>query len=261
MLVHLREQVTAETAPTNLLPGPARWQLQSLYLVVAAQRSMAEYERHIGATIGSSEWLWDTADTLRFDKATRELQSLRLRVPELNITPPGTAERWLSISPQNGRLRLEAGENFALEPATIRWLDPAGAALVCGDERIEQADATSLRLRVAPDVDLLFVNNTLCGWLLAQPARYLVESWEEPAPATPSAELNQALYRYYTLVSETSFEQMDDGDPDILAALIDLHTRLGAQPATPQRDVLRTSIAAVVDTFYDQTLDDPSESA
>ena len=253
MAVQLTGQIAAEIVPGMVHDAPPRWQLQSLYLVLGPDTSMEQYERALGTTVGSAEWLWDVGDAFRFDANTRLLRSLRLHVSERQAS--SDLGDWLDVPRQSGQLQLQATNNFALSPADLRWFSPSGAALICGDQCLKQSAARQ-RLQIAPDFELLFVDDLLCGWLLAQPARHLVSDWEQPQPATLSAAFNQLLAEYLGLISEANFDQLDAHDPALYAALSSLYDRLGSEPNTSQRDALRSSIAAAVDTFYGQSLSD-----
>lgn len=254
-MVMLVPSVAADIVSGASIPSVVRWQLRSLYVDLGPYQSMAERERLAAQTIGSADWLWSGADDLCFDRSTLLLTSARFRVPEVNLEPPASLAAWIAIPAQPGGLRLLAAQPFTLEPVDVRWLNEQGTVLIGATSAALAEAASKARLRVAPDLDLLFAEEQLCGWLLENPVQHLVEAWEDPVPDMQDAALPSLLREYLTLIAEPHIDELDEQDPALLTALVDLHARVGQGGAAGGgRQVLRVAIEDIVETFYDRTI-------
>lgn len=254
-MVKLVPSVTAEVVPGGPIPALARWQLRSLYIDLGPYQSMAERERLAARVVGSADWLWSGADDLCFDRSTLLLTSARFRVPEVNLEPPASLAAWQAAPVQPGGLRLLAGQSFTLEPVDLRWLDEQGSVLIGATSAALSGSANKLRLRIGPDLDLLFADGQLCGWLLEHPARHLVEAWEAPVPDSQDVGLPALVCEYLMLIAEPHIDALDEQDPALLATLTHLHTRVGRGGGPGSgRQVLRVALEDIVETFYDRTL-------
>lgn len=253
MLVTLAPTITADIVFGPPLSINPRWMLDGPYVDVGPYSSMAEHEHHILQMVGSFNWYRGDFDELCFDRQELLLQSAWFRVPEVNVTDPTAFAAWQPLPPTLGRLQLTTVQGFNVEPADIRWMDAQGSLLICATEAALSTPAAKLRLQVAPKLDLLFADQTLCGWALAQPSRYLVSSWNDAIPGAADSQLAELVSRYLWLLDETGIEQMQAQDPAIRQALAHLHTQIDPEDgAVQQRIVLRQAIEDVVDRFYDQ---------
>jgi len=255
MIVQLLESVFAEVVKGCSLQASPRWIQNSLAVVVAPYNSLKEYDQQIMQTFGSFDCMGSGAEGFRFRQKDLLLQSVWFRVPEVHLPLDKVPILWQDEQPQIGLLRLSSAQEFHLHSTDVRWMDANAGILGCMTEAALTAVGERLRLRIAEDFDLLFTGRKLCGWLLSSPEKYLVELWETPYPPEPDKELKALLYESLTLVSEPNIEKMDDQDPDILQALIDLHGRIKCDcGAVNQRRVLNSWIKEIIERFYDQTV-------
>jgi hypothetical protein len=241
----------AEAVPGAALPLAPRLGLRSLSLLVGPYRSGDEHEAHVLATIGSGSWHSPDCEEFRFDPHDRVLRSVWLHLPETKLGADDFPDGWGHTPPTPGLLRLGSPPPFGPERPTRRWVAPSGALLASVDADALVATNDRRRLRIAPDLDLLFARRRYCGWLLTQPARYLIDEWEEVSLDEPSVGLAAQLRTYLELVAEPNIARMEAGDPALLAALRDLAGRLTreARP-TRQHGVLQRSIVEIIDQFY-----------
>lgn len=255
MIVQLLESVLAEVVEGCSIQASPRWILNSLAVVVAPYNSLKEYDQQIGKTFGSFDFLGSGAEGLRFREKDLLLESVWFRVPEVHLPLDKIPILWQDEQPQIGLLRLSSAEEFLLPPTKVRWLDTNAGILVFMTETSLTAVGERLRLRIAEDFDLLFIGQKLCGWLLSSPEKYLVGLWETPYPVEPDKELKALLYESLNLVSKPNVEKMYDEDPDILQALVDLHSRIKyGGGAVNQRRILHSWIEEIIERFYDQTV-------
>jgi len=112
-----------------------------------------------------------------------------------------------------------------------------------------------LRLRIAQDMDLLFIQQRLCGVALIHPANYLVDSWADSVGHISDGQLKILLHEYLNLVAEPFIQRMEDKDTDILGALVDLHIQLevGIESMEQQR-VIRVAVEDLAERFYGKKL-------
>ena len=255
MIVKILESVFAEVVEGCSIQVSPRWMLATLSVVVAPYNSMKGYDDELAETCGSFDYLGFGGEGFRFSKKDLLLQSMWFTVPEVHIPLDKIPILWQDEQPQIGLLRLSSAQKSHLDPAEVRWLDTNAGILVCMTETSLTAVGERLRLRIAEDFDLLFIGQKLCGWLLSSPENYLVELWETLYPPEPDKELKALLYESLTLVSEPNIEKMDDQDPDILQALVDLHSRIKYDcGAVNQRRVLHSWIVEIIERFYGQTV-------
>ncbi|MFF1477300.1 hypothetical protein ACFVYD_06935 [Streptomyces sp. NPDC058301] len=140
--------------------------------------------------------------------------------------------------------------NFDAKPTSLRWVSESGDHLVCAHRRPPAPVHDILRLRIAPDLDLVFANHTYAGWILNSPADHLVHEWE-PAPSTPAPDSTASVLRnYLTTVIEPKIDRMQDGDPTLLGELDTLLAHIAALPADPRRDVLHDQVIDLRENWY-----------
>jgi hypothetical protein len=156
--------------------------------------------------------------------------------------------------PTVGLLRLESSGGFNIEPTTFRWFDHSSRQLICINEAATSEPCDRLRLQITRDVDLLFANGKLCGWILSHSVNYLVNAWEAPYKNEPNDDLANLLHEYLELISDPNIERMEDEDPNILQKLLDLRTRAGHSQSSQQQRILYSSIEGILDLFYDKAL-------
>jgi hypothetical protein len=257
MFIEILDAVRAEIVQSEHMQLFPRWVLRDGNLLIGPYHSAEEHEQHVTQTIGSTDWLWSGSDELRFDKQTLKLQSCWFQAPETNLASGLQLEPWLTAEVKHGLLRLAGAQAFQLEPTEVRWMDANGEMLTCVSERALEDAQDRLRLRVSQDVDLLCADGRLCGWSLLHPARYLVSAWEDSYSEEPGRQLATLLHEYFTLVASSHIEQMEDKDPDMLNALIDLYKRVKSdRDSSEQCKVLQACVGDVLDMFYEYKVDE-----
>lgn len=224
------------------LPFPPRLAILGLTLTIGPYTSPQEHESHVLATVGSGNWHPSEYDEFRFDKATGELKSLRLHIPEKNGgTAAGTEAR-------PGTIRLAEPAPFSAEPSVVRHATTK--ELTCLYTTGPLPDVT--RLQVAPNFDLLVADGRLHGWTLFSPERFLVSGWEFPVSDPPDPDLAILLKDYFDLVADPDIERIEDQDQDMLKALRDLAQRITADNGVPKRRAaLLARVNDIIDFFYD----------
>jgi hypothetical protein len=248
MLVNLASLTTAEVVQKDqFLSHKPRWDVRGISLVLGAYNNGYEHEEHLVMdSVGSTDNF-----ELRFNKNNLVLTSALFRVPETNIDLATSSIPWLEEIPLTGLLHLTDPKYFEPEPPEFRWFDPEGQVLICINEHGLSEQQNRFRLRIAMDVDLMFSDNQLCGWMLSQPLRYVTHEWEDPQPFDSDTELASIAHKYLQLVSEDFFEQMEDEDPKILQALLEVKQKLQNKHSLGyQRKVFGQSIESIVEQYY-----------
>ncbi|MDQ0994022.1 hypothetical protein [Streptomyces sp. V3I7] len=247
MDVEITDSVGAQIVEGGLAHTP-RLVLAGPFVTVGAYADQQEKEAELASTFGSAQWLWSEDDDLRFEVNDRELQSLCLYLPQDAATPDSVAQSWEHVRRIRGTLSTATNANFSAPQTTSYWVAPDATHLVCLRGSAAPADAGSLRLTVAPDLDLLFTQGKMVGWLLVDPARYLTASWEMPAPEAPAESTRSLLQRTLAMTMSSEVEAIEDGDEDAWRRLRDLSQTLHNEVEDRQRiDVLQS----VIDRFIE----------
>jgi hypothetical protein len=243
------------------LPYPPRWGVGGRSLTVGSYHNGDEHEHHfVAETIGSGLWYGpEDNNEFRFGENDLILKSIWFPIPENNMDLENLVKLWIEQEPLVGSLRLtspESVEGFSPEFADFRWFDPQGQMLVCITKNALSETENRTRLRIATDVELLFTDNHLCGWILFQPLKYAVNGWEDPHPLefTDKA-LVAATQEYLRIASEPFVDQMLDEDPEVLEALqnIDRKLKEGSNVGY-QHKVLINSIERLIENFYTEVV-------
>lgn len=255
MIVKLLDSVSAEVIKGLNLQVIPRWMIGGLAVIITPFNSVEEYYKQILHTFGSFDCMGSGSEGMRFSQKDLLLQSVWFRVPEINLSSNQEFLLWQNQEPQIGTLHLLSAEEFYLDPTDVRWFDPNAGSLICIKEESLTVGSERLRLRIAEDFDLLFADQKLSGWLLSSAEQYLVDFWENPSLIKADEKLKLLTYDLLSLVSENNIEKMDDQDPDILQALIDLHKKIRYNCGyVSQGRVLLAWIADITERFYDRKL-------
>lgn len=255
MIVEVAPHITARVVDGPHLPFQPRLWLQSRLLIVGPYHSSGEQEEHFLDTVGYIDWLRLGSDALCFGKNDHLLKSVLFHIPDASAAVTSTRLEERVGSPVSGLLEITESKGFFLEMSDLHSIDLEGDVLALLGGKGMEVNRDSLRLRIAPDIDLLFSNRRLSGVLLLHPARYLVGSWADAAPTQPDPSLTVALRDYLALVSVPNIQRMEDRAPDLLDALRSLHKRLVHDPGGGiQAAVLRAALEDVADRFYGQEL-------
>jgi hypothetical protein len=205
-------------------------------------------------TVGSRAWLWRDDEDWRFDAGSGLLTSLVLDLPEVNLpTDPGLRD-WDDAPTVTGTLRLEQLRGFSRRPTIVRWYDPAGTALA-GFYSQQPAVLQQPRRRVAlaDQTHLLIAGNTLVGWSIKEPARYLTGESIPPSAAdtVPDVRLPPLLAAFFSLVSEENLDKLEEGDSAIRNGLEELSLSLEgiAADGEPRAAEILTKVRQVLEDF------------
>lgn len=254
MLIELQTSVIAEILIGGRLSALPRLGLKYLSLMLGPFSSGSEHERHYFETVGSGDSFRSAYDEFRFDQGSLKLLSVWFHVPEEALVSAALLDGWRGRPPVSGRLRLISPLTFLAEPTTMRWMDSDGTFLAAVHDRVLDQAGEYLRLSIAQDFDLLIADNKLCGWMLSDPIRYLVDLWEDPYQSEPGDGLATMMAEFLGLVDKRHLRRMMEKDPALLAALANLRARLGhEQENRTQRTVLREAIDDVIERFHGQT--------
>jgi hypothetical protein len=237
------------------LPFSPRWGLRESSLIVGGYYSGDEHEQHFLQTVGSGNWYRSEYEEFRFRQDNHQLESVWFHVPEVNVEPEkqDVMSLWQFETPIKGLLTLLQVQGFKPEPMDFRFLDRDGKFLACIAEMALTTTKNRLRLRIAKDFDLLFIEQNLCGWLLSHPIDYLVMSWDETSPVTPDEQLASIVYEYLDLIAEPNIEKIEDEDPAILELLLNLYQRTVISPnPIYRRQIIANCIQDIIEQFYNQ---------
>lgn len=258
MIVQLDEAVTAEVVLGHGLRMLPRWDLNSRHVWLGPYHSAHEWVLHSVEAVGSSDVdSFEQTDELAFDKAALLLQSASFIVSDHNLTTTPPLAIWQNTPPVWGLLRLTASSIFRIRSTSWRWFANDGTQLAGFTDAALVESTARLRLRIAQDVDILFIGGKLCGWLLSRPERYLIIPWDDPYPypEEPDKTLVEALRQYMDLVGEPKIELLEARDRAAFEILAALHNELNPEEgARGQRRVLRNVIEDIADYFYRQKL-------
>jgi hypothetical protein len=252
VIVELESSTVAEIVFGPRLAALPRWEIKHFAVTVEPFHHGRERESHYRMTIGSGEsYGVPYEDGFRFDKDRLGLRSVYFNVPEVNLVAHEFLNGWLGRQSVSGTLRLIRPDSFSLHPTTMRWLQPNGQFLASVNDRVTEDAEDYLRLGIAQDMDLLFADGQLCGWILFNPALYLVELWDEPYATEPDSELIETLRQFLALFDDRHILRMEHRDSSIQQSLIELRERIGGKiKPRSQRAVLLAAVQDVIDRFY-----------
>ncbi len=255
MNIELKKSYQATIIDGVCLPFSPRWGLRELSLIIGEYQSGDEHEQHFLQTVGSGNWYRSEYDEFRFRQDNHQLESIWFHLPEVNIEPDkqDIISLWQFETPIKGLLSLLSLQGFNPEPMDFRFLEQNGNFLACISEMAltTTKNKNRLRLRIAKDFDLLFIEQKLCGWLLSHPINYLVMSWDEPSSVTIDEQFVSIVHEYLNLIAEPNIEKIEDEDPEILESLLALHKRISISTKyTYQFQIVTNCIQEIVEQFY-----------
>ncbi|MFJ9739969.1 hypothetical protein [Streptomyces sp. NPDC101166] len=217
---------------------------------VAHYANVRERERFLVATFGSQEWLWDAPDTLRFDPDSRKLVGAELQMPYVSARHE-TSVRVPVLPPvRPGGLRADEVKDFRHEMCAVLCRAPGEAALTCLRDLDVLDEPLEARIGIAPDVALLIQQETVVGWSLTDPVRYLTRGFAAPDPNPPSPATRRLLTECLDLITTPLVDDLVDGVPAALARLRAADEALRNQQEDPHRaDALLDLIAIMVQDY------------
>ncbi|MGW0700032.1 hypothetical protein ACWD0A_12035 [Streptomyces sp. NPDC002867] len=209
-----------------------------------------ERERFVADTFGSQDWLWDAPDILRFDKASRVLVGAEFHWPEESASAKEVARLPLTPAVRPGGLRADEVRDFRHERCSVLCRAPGDAVLTCLRDLDVLDEPLDARIGIAPDVALLVQHNTVVGWSLTDPARYLTTAYTDPDPSPPSTATRLLLTECLDLITTPVVDDVVDGEPTALARLRAADEALRAQREDRHRaDALLELIATYVEDY------------
>lgn len=199
------------------------------------------------ATVGSSDWLWSADEGWAFAAGDGALASLLLTLPEVNVGSDAVAG-WSDAPAIVGTLRLAEPRGFSRPPTVARYCDPYGRSLFGlyedSDVSVVADAGPRWRLEIAEGTHLLVAGETLAGWSIADPARYLTGAAVAPAASeTAASESLAALFaEYCDLVTEDGVDRLEDGDSELRARLRRCAERAAALGAAGESRALEVEV-------------------
>ncbi|MFD9718553.1 hypothetical protein [Streptomyces sp. NPDC059076] len=201
-----------ETAGDPLTFSP-RFDFSSLQVIVADYASPVERERQLARTFGSMQWLGSENEHFRFDQKSQELCSATFFVPPAFAASQVCRHVPHRPAPLRSGLRATPPEDFDLPQAAVFCYAPDTDELRCLRDVGAFSETPDARIGIAPDVDLLVQKDTVAGWSLADPARYLTDGFAEPAKGPVFPVTRQRLAECLELVSLPLVEEIMDKEP------------------------------------------------
>lgn len=225
------------------LPWIPRFVIESRSVFVAPYTGSDAYDQHIARTVGSGG-TYGFDEAIRFDRTSRQLVSVWVRIPE-NPQPPSRELEQLMLktpTPCVPRLnadgfRLEGADSFSIE-SSAKWIAATYGAFSPDQERV----------RVAQDFELIF-DETIVGWVLHNPAQYLWEDWTGPHSTDTPMGLEPVLVTFLRLINRSFVERLDDGDASALQELRTLRYQVDTLPDSQQARAVSIAIERILETF------------
>ncbi len=245
MIVQIVEGVTAEIVLGKILNDMPAWDLGSIK--VGPYVNGLEHEHHYLATIGSGNWYW-SPNEFRFNKSDLLLSSVGVYTGSINLLPNDSV--FPSQETIEGLLRLENAVGFRADMEVESWFEPNGKFLVTLVDQTLLESSDLIHLKVAPDFELLFHNNVLCGWALHDCCCYLTHTWQVDGKIEPDAAFIGLLIEYIQLTPHENFWKMLDGDSIFLQPLLDLKATVEKQGQGKLYSILVPKIEYILSFYY-----------
>jgi hypothetical protein len=237
--------VGVDIVPDAQLPPPVLWSFQEVFA-----GPMSSSLHGSPDTVGSDR---ATHEGFSFDGADLELRAFYFTVPDRRLDP-ALAAPWLQAPLGRGLPRLRTKESFGLDRVDghvfladgqhLFGLLEGGAA---GRERV--------RVQIVADLSLLFQGGRYTGWMLDNPIAHVISpDGGDPRPSATAPvddEVVSLFVQYYALLDEPLIERMQDEDPELREALVELLQRTGDDPVVHgPRFALRRQLVSMLASFY-----------
>jgi hypothetical protein len=215
----------APGAMARVVPGPALaprpliW-LSSPAVALRGPQAVGGPDAVLAATVGSTEWLWEDAESWRFETGGGALWSAVLNLPEVNTAGSGLVEAWTRTPITVGSLELLDPHDFRREPTRVRWCDPRGEWLFGLYTPEPDHGGERRRLSLASDTYLLIRGEVLVGWAVNRPARILASESDGRVRQEADAPLGRLLATFLSLVTEDGVDRLEAGDRVLRADLV-----------------------------------------
>ncbi|MFJ9834165.1 hypothetical protein ACIRU2_22715 [Streptomyces sp. NPDC101169] len=238
------------TVTDDPLRSVPRFDFPGQCLRIAEYADVEEWQRFLGETFGSQEWLWDAPDELRFDRAGRQLVGAGFRLPYECAAAEDSARVPATPPVRPGGLRADEARDFRLQVAAELCRAPGDTVLTCLRDTDVLDEPLEARIGIAPDVALLVQHGTVVGWSLTDPVRYLTTGFAAPDPAPPSPAVRRLFTECLDLVTEPLLQEVKDRDPAALARLRAADEALRAQREDRHRaDALLSLVGNLVEDY------------
>jgi hypothetical protein len=259
MKLYLPNPEGARVASIEIEPGDAladdpMWTIESLR--VGPDLSGKMYESYLEATVGSA---YDWADEIRFDSRTLELRGFFVSAPRWNLTEQQFDDKfWSQAVCLRGRPRLCTASHFLLDSTEFRYFDASVAQVTYLTSYGISERGDAMRVMIASDLDLLFVNDTYCGWRLNSPVRHLTREHvggEQVIRVGIDSEQGRQLLRdYLGLVADPRAEALLMKDSDFKQDLLDFIAKVDQEPEEHDmhdvRSMLRAKALDLIELHY-----------
>ncbi|ROQ68382.1 hypothetical protein EDD93_2846 [Streptomyces sp. 840.1] len=114
-------------------------------------------------TFGSTEWLWDTPDELRFDRESRQLVGAEFRLPDGAADGEDSGRVPVTPAVRPGGLRADEVRDFRMDTTTELCRAPGDAVLtfLCDLDVLDEP--LEARIGIATGTALLIQDGTVVG--------------------------------------------------------------------------------------------------
>ncbi|MCX4587374.1 hypothetical protein [Streptomyces sp. NBC_01481] len=220
---------------------------------IAEYADVEEWQRFLVETFGSQEWLWDAPDELRFDPAGRELVGVGFRLPYESADAEDSARVPATPPVHPGGLRADEARDFRLEVTTELCRAPGDTVLTCLRDLDVLDEPLEARIGIAPDVALLVQHDTVVGWSLTDPVRYLTTAFAAPDPTPPAPATRRLFTACMDMITTPLLDAVKSRNPAALAKLRELDHSLRSQHEDRHRaDALLALLGDLVEDYADR---------
>jgi len=196
--------------------------------------------------------LWDTPDTLGFDRFDRKLVGAEFELPYESASAEDCARLLSMPAVLPGGLRADEVRSCRLEVTSVLCRAPGDAVLTCLRDFDVFDGPLEARVGIAPDVALLIQHGNVVGWSLTDPARYLTTGYADPDPTPPAPVTRRMLSACLDLITDPLLDEVQDRKPAALARLQAVHQNLQTQSEDRHRaDALLALIANLAEDYGD----------
>ncbi|GAA4027322.1 hypothetical protein GCM10022409_09100 [Hymenobacter glaciei] len=233
--------------PHNALkPG---WNLADWSLWAGHFQNGDDLEALASSSFGSSDWLWDGADTALFSKQTRMLLAIALKVPDV-VQLAGRNFQAVVCTKYQGQLLLHTAHNFSLARCQSSIYNSVDDELFLVNVKKADSFEYDFSLQIFENVCILFNNHAHVGWMLQQASSYLISgAGPHQSRYATSASKKSALRRYLGYFNEEAANRMEEEDPAIKEELMAFLAELD-QKHDPQFASISEGIANLLDGYF-----------
>ncbi|MFE7094385.1 hypothetical protein [Streptomyces erythrochromogenes] len=250
MRLTLDENWTATTTGKPLRVTP-RFSFRDFSVRIAPYTDADERTRYLTGTFGSTAWLWDTPDELRFDLVDRELVGAEFHIVGEAADPEDAARVPTRPLVRSGGLRAEEVRGFRLETTTELCRSPGDSVFTCLRDLDVLDEPPAARIGIAPGVALLVQHGAVVGWDLTDPVKYLTSGFAAPDPAPPVPATRHLFTECMDIITTSLFDEVRARNPAALAGLRTVRRNLRDQ----QQDLHRVGALATASRAADQSSD------